>query len=311
MAVSRDFANAATDAYAACAQYLLQVSVHGATTLHLHEQVIGCVARRQLTPDMLRETLMQVVQRRGAESVAETTALAAQLVAALAASRYLPAGEAAPPAFDPADPIAWFRRLGAYMAERNASALADYQAQLLRLAAGDIKPAELRKTMSAFYKAQTAEELGRLACLWFELLRGIDDLQAAGAHDYLRAVLAQVRPRGFDGDVLDLTGPLGETTSAVMVLENTRDERTAIRCTSGDVRRADGVGPAFTPAITIVPTELSLERDAEAAVQFSLRLDAAVYEAGAPYIGLLQIDRDGESRVDVPLRITASARDRR
>jgi hypothetical protein len=37
-----------------------------------------------------------------------------------------------------------------------------------------------------------------------------------------------------------------------------------------------------------------------------MRLDTAIYEPGADYIGAVHIIRHGEPRLDVPLRIRAS-----
>jgi len=312
MAESRDFANAAAESSMAYAHYLLRGSVQSTRTLHLVEQVLGCVARGQLAPETLRETLTQVLQNRGAESTAKAAELSARFFAGLAASAaYLPADAAAPPEYDPGDPIGWFRKLGVYAAERNTRAVQDYQSLLARGAAGEMKPNELRQTMAAFYNRGVAEQLSHVARLWFELLGGLEDLSAHFAEEYLQAVLATVQPVGFDFDVLDLAAPLGQITSTVMYIENTRDERAVIRCAVSDVRRADGVGSAFMPDVTVAPAELLLDRDAEAEVRLWLRLDEAVYEADVPYIGALHILREGESRLDVPLRIIASAKELR
>lgn len=310
MAESYDFASAAAESSMAYTHYLLRASVHSARTLHLFEQVLGCLARRQLAPETLRETLTQVLQNRGAESTARAAELSARFFTGLAANAaYLPADAAAAPELDPLDPAGWFRKLGAYAVERNTRAVQEYQALLARLAAGEMKPNEIRQPMAAFYKSGVAGQLGQVARLWFELLGGLEDLSGQVAEEYLQAALAQAQPLGFDSGVLDLAAPLGQTASTVMHIENTRDERAAVRCAAGDVRRADGVGAAFLPDVAVDPAELLLDRGAEAPVRLSLRLDEAVYEAGVPYIGALHILREGEPRLDVPLRITASARE--
>jgi hypothetical protein len=307
---SRDFANAAAESSTAYAHYLLRASIQSARTLHLAEQVLGCVARRQLAPEALRETLTRLLRNRGAESTAKAAGLIARFFGGLAASAaHLPVDAAPPPVFDPADPIGWFRKLGAYAVERNTRAVQDYQSLIARLAAGEMKPNELRQTMSEFYNRGIAEQLGQVARLWFELLGGLEDLSAHFAEEYLQAVLANAQPVGFDSDVLDLAAPLGQITSTVIYIENTREERSAVRCAVGEVRRADGVGSAFLPDVTVAPAELLLDRDGEAAVRLSLRLDETVYEADVSYIGALHILRDGESRLDVPLRITASEKE--
>jgi hypothetical protein len=310
MAESGDFANAAAEASTAYAHYLLRASIRSTRTLLLAEQVLGCVARRQLAPETLRGTLTRLLEDRSAESTAKAAELIARFFGGLATSAAsLPADPAAPPEFDPVDPIGWFHELGKYAAERNTRAVQDYQSLLARCAAGEMKPNELRQTMAAFYKRGVAEQLGHVARLWFELLGGLEGLSAHFAEEYFQAVLASAQPLGFDSGVLDLAAPLGQITSTVMYLENKRQERSVIRCAVSEVRRADGVGSVFMPAVTVAPAELLLDRDAEAAVRLSLRLDEKIYEADVPYIGALHILRDGDSRLDVPLRITASAKE--
>ncbi len=274
MAESRDFADAGAESSTAYAHYLLRASIQSARTLLLVEQVLGCVARRQLAPETLRGTLTRLLEDRGAESTAKAAELIAQFLGGLATSV----------ASLPADLLA-------------------------RFAAGEMKPNELRQTMAAFYNRGVAEQLGHVARLWFELLGGLEGLSADFAEEYLQAVLASAQPRGFDSGVLDLAAPLGQITSTVMYLESSRQERSVIRCAVSEVRRADGVGSVFMPDVTVTPAELLLDRDAEAAVRLSLRLDEMVYEADVPYIGALHILRDGDSRLDVPLRITASAKE--
>lgn len=307
MAGSRDVAEGAAEISTAFLHYLLHASFQSASTLRLYEQVLGCVARRQLAPETLREMLTQALHNRGADSAAKAAELGAQFFAGLATSAaWPPVDAAAPHEFDAADPTGWFRRLGTDAMERATRAVQEYQSLLARLAAGAMTPNEVRTTRVAFYDRGVAERLGHVARLWFELLGGLEDLQGRFAEEYLRSALAKARPVGF-GDVLELAAPLGQTVSTVMHLENTRDGRASIRCAVGAVRRADGVGPAFVPDVTISPAQLLLDGEAEAAVQLSLHLDEAVFEADAPYIGTLHFLRDGEAHLDMPLWITASA----
>ena len=105
---------------------------------------------------------------------------------------------------------------------------------------------------------------------------------------------------------LKLTAPLGETASASMSLSNTQNDRAVIRCTPADVRRADGVGPAFVPKITLTPEALELGPGEEGSLRLSLRLDEAEYDADALYVGAVYITGHQESRIEVPLRITAT-----
>lgn len=295
---SGDLTNAAAESITAYAHYFLRSSARSARMLHLYEQVLGCVARRQLAPEVLRDTLTKILQDRGAESAARAARLSARFFAGLATgATWLPGEAGTPPAFDPLDPIGWWQKLGAYVADRNARAVRDYHS---RLAAG-----ETGTTMAR----QIPEQLGQIASLGFELLGGLEELSAEIAEDYFQAVLARVKPIGFDGDVLDLAAGPGQVASTVMYVENTRDEPVVIHGSVGEVRRADGVGPAFPPDVALSPAALRIAPHAEAELRLSLRLDETIYEAGAPYLGALRILRGGEPYLDVPLRITADARE--
>ena len=65
--------------------------------------------------------------------------------------------------------------------------------------------------------------------------------------------------------VVQLSSPIGASASAIVSLENTRSERAVIRCMVTDVRRADGVGPAFVPDVVFDPDSLMLDPDRKAA----------------------------------------------
>src|SRR3954454_1366543 len=244
MAETHDLASPAAAASTAIAHYLLGASVRSARTLHLFEQVVGCVARQQLDPDALRDMLTRTLEASGAAFATKAAESKARFLASLSTSTWLPADDAAPPAFEPADPIGWFGKLGAYAAERNARAtLPD------------------RQSMGTFLKNKVPEHLGQVARGWFELLGELEELRAGFMEEYLQAVLAKVRPIGFHAGVLDLAASLGQISSAELHLENERDERVSIRCAASDVRRADGIGPAFRPDISVSPLELLLEAD--------------------------------------------------
>ncbi|HEX6051098.1 MAG TPA: hypothetical protein VFZ21_17580, partial [Gemmatimonadaceae bacterium] len=149
-----------------------------------------------------------------------------------------------------------------------------------------------------------AEELRRVSRIWFEYLGDLDEERARFADQYLMDVLRTVNPVGFHGDVVELEGAVNTMVSTVVTVDNTLDEPAVIRCGVSEIRRADGVGPAFQPALVIAPEAVVLERDTEGHVELSLRLDDAIYDPGVAYIGALRLVRDGAPRLDVPLRIT-------
>ena len=257
---------------------MLRAAGQSARTLQLSDLLLGCVARGQLAPAAIRDSMARFLQERGPASTARTAELSARFFAGLL---QLPDAEA-PPELNPANAADWFGRLHEY-------ALRQYAA---------------RDWSAVDDPSRAPEQLLRAARLCLELLAGLTELRTGLAEESLRGALAMVSPWAGQS-VLDLAAPLGETTMASLSLANTRQERAVIRCAVTDVRRADGVGPAFVPDIRIVPDGFLLEPDQEATVRLSLRLDPALYDHDAPYIGALQVTRHGEPHFEVRLRITA------
>jgi hypothetical protein len=106
--------------------------------------------------------------------------------------------------------------------------------------------------------------------------------------------------------VLNLLAPLGGTASASLSLANTQEERSLIRCTVTTIRRADGVGPAFAPKVTITPEALELGPGEEGSLRLSVQLEEGAYTPDALYIGAVHLMGHGEPRLEVPLQITAT-----
>ena len=273
MADSRVFSNAADDTAAAFAHYALRSA--GATThaLHLYEQVIECVGRRQISPDALSESLARFAQTHSA-TVGTNVSTAAERFASELASTLVPVADI----------------------EKHFAQLASF--------AEEGVPRDHRRTAAKQMNRSVANQLTRAAAAWFEFLGALDEERGRLAERYLLSVVRTVNPIGFDTDVVELTGPLSTTISTVVTLENTRSERASIHCAVSDVRRADGVGPAFVPDLVLAPDAVILERDHEVGVRLSLWLDDTIYDARSQYVGTLQISRDDASRLDVPLRIT-------
>jgi hypothetical protein len=143
--------------------------------------------------------------------------------------------------------------------------------------------------------------------LYFDLLNGLTDVRVRYEEEYLKGVLATANRLDQDTSfVLNLSAPLGSTVTAALALANSREERAHIRCTVTDVRRADGVGPAFHPQITITPAELDLEPGEEASLRLSLQLTAADYDPEALYVGAVRVIAQDELHLEVPLHITAT-----
>jgi hypothetical protein len=314
MAEPREFSIAAEETSVAFAEYLLRTAVASAGALHRYEQLIGCVARRQASPATLEESLARFAELHAGESAARVSAATARLIAGLASSTFLPlaaADDSEPPTSTDtsgtsgtsgtSDALA---RLADRVGDRNRRAVDAYYAQLAAVATGETTPDAFRRLTRKDTSHTFAQELSRASRIWFDYLGDLDEERARFADQYLMSVLRTVNPVGFDGDVVELAGPVNTMVSTVVTVDNSRDEPAVIRCEASEVRRADGVGPAFEPALVVAPEDVVLERDAEGSVELSLWLDDAIYDPGVAYIGALRLVRDGAPRLDVALRIT-------
>ena len=282
MADSRAFSGAAEETAMAYARSLLRTSVASAHALHLNDQLISCVARRQVSPESLRRSLTRFAHARGSD-LADANARAAQsFVSGLAASVFLPRADD----------------------ETLSGAIETYFARLAALARGEITPNELRRGAANRLNVAIADELSRASNAWFDFLGALDEQRGRFAEEYLMTVLRSVDPVGFHGDVVEIAGPLNTTAATVVTLDGGEMERAVVRCAVSDVRRADGVGPAFIPQLVLAPEEIVLGRERDAQLSLSLWLDETIYDRETPYVGALHLTRDGAPRLEIPLRIT-------
>lgn len=282
MADSRAFAGAAEETAMACARSLLRTSVASAHALHLNDQLIACVARQQVSPESFQRSLARFTLARGAALATETSRAAEDFIAGLAASAFLPLGDDETP----------------------NRAVESYFERLAAVARGEATPNDLRRSTSSRLNAAVADELSRAANTWFDFLGTLDEQRGRFAEEYLMTVLRSVDPLGFHGDVVEIAGPVNTTVETVVTFDADAIERAVVRCAVSDVRRADGVGPAFTPQLVLTPDEIVLERAHDAALSLSLWLDDAIYDRGSPYVGALHVTRDDAPRLEIPLRIT-------
>jgi hypothetical protein len=302
------------------AQYLMRAASQSAKTAELYQKVMDCVARGALAPTVFQDMLPGFAQARGAAYAARLAEVSTQFFSGMVQidtayshelmEQVLPgfsAPSVPPPQFDAVDPMTWYQQMSEYAGQLSAAAVTAYQSLLERVVAGELAPNRLQEASSDYMERRMPEHLRRLSGLYFDLLNGLNDLRAGYEEALLGAVLASAKePDHETFAALNLIGPLGGSTSASLQLANTRGVPAFIRCSVTDVRRADGVGPAFTPKIIIAPEVLELRPGEEASVVVSLRLDEAAYEADVLYVGAVHIARRGEPRVEVPLRITAT-----
>jgi len=289
-----------TDWSAAYAHYLLRAAQQTARTQSLSYLVLQRVSRGELSPATLRDALTAFAERRGGDYGTRVANASARFFSGLVQIA-VGARTPPPPPYDPADPYGWYQRLTAYAADVQQRSLDAYREQLERAARGDGSA-----SVAEEYTRRAHEQVEALGRLYFELLETIGAIGAAGEEEFLRNVLANA-PADRDAPVVELTAPLGASASAVVSLENTRTDPAVIRCLVTDVRRADGIGPSFVPKIVVDPDGLMLDPEQEGSVRLSLTLDAAIYTAGADYVGAVQVLRHGEPRLDLPLHIRAAA----
>ena len=149
----------------------------------------------------------------------------------------------------------------------------------------------------------TPELFARITRLYFELLTRFTDLQTTQIEGCLQALLdaADAGP-----GALALSASLGDTAATSLIVENSGSEPLLVSCLATTVRRADGVGPAFVPAIALTPLEDTVGPGEELRVRTSLSLDPGVYEPDVLYIGALRLMRQQSLYLEVPLHITAT-----
>ncbi len=301
------------------AQYLLRAAGQSAKTTDLYQKIMDGVARGELPSTVFRDRLPTFAQARGAAYAARLTEINTQFFSRLVQFNtpywhdlmelVTPGASVpplAPPVFDASDPIRWYQQLTEYAGQLNAAALRAYQSLFERVAAGEVAPSRIQAASSDFLTSRLPEHLRRLSGLYFDLLNGFNDLRAGYEAEFLSGVLATAQPADQEMPIaLNLVGPLGGAASASLSLTNTQAQPAIIRCSVTDVRRADGVGPAFAPNITVAPAALSLRPGEEASLVLSLQLDEGDYAPDVLYVGAVHIARRGEPRLEVPLRITA------
>jgi len=304
---------------AAYTDYLKRAAGQSAETIDLYQKVTDRVVSGELAPTATQDLLSSFVQSRGSvyadelarlnmrffgEMVRIGSAYAHELGRAIVPDAPPPPQ---PPTFDPADPAGWFHALRDYSEDLSASIAGGYQALVDRAAAGEVGASQVQDAAAGYLQHRLPQYLGELGSLWFELLNALTDLRVRSEREFLSGVLERTDGDNGDGAFeLTLTAPLGGTATATVSISNTRGEAARIRCDLTDVRREDGVGPAFVPTMTVEPEDIELAPGDEATFVVTAQLVEGEYEPGVVYVGSLRITGHGDPRLEVPLRITAT-----
>jgi hypothetical protein len=313
-----DSTAAAGEWFAAYTAYLKRAADQSSETIALYQEVTDRVVRGDLAPTATQDMLNSFVQARGtvySEQVGElllrfftemvristtfANELGQEVLPGAAAAAHIPRLS-----FDTGDPAAWFAQLNEFAQRLGASIGAVYQSLIDRAAAGDLERGKLEDATAGYMQRRLPKLLAELSTLYFGLLNGLTDLRIRAEREYLRGVLeSSGATNGAAPFELSLRAPLGETATASVSIENTREDTARIRCLVRDIRRADGVGPALAPDLNFEQDELTLAPGEQATLGIRLALEPGKFEAGVRYVGTLEITGHGDPRLEVPLRI--------
>jgi hypothetical protein len=315
-----EFAGQPADSSKAYLEYLTRFTAQSARVLNLYQQILESVSHGHLAPTVFQDQYLRFTQAHWPEYATKLAQLNGRFLSELIqiGTLYRPEQmdfasvssdepDLRPPQFNAADAATWFQQLADYAGQLNARALKAYRAQLDRVAAGETTPSEVQETTSKYLSNRLPDYLQHVGQLYLDLVSGLNDLRAEYEEKYFLGMLATAgRQDESQLLVLNLSAALGESTSASLEVENSTEKQTTIQCSITDVRRTDGVGPAFAPRITITPETFDLTPGESGTLRISVQLDESDYDVGALYSGTLFITGQAELPVEVLLRITAT-----
>jgi hypothetical protein len=202
------------------------------------------------------------------------------------------------PEADPADWATWLSQLiDAAERERSAQRRA-LQSAMEQAAhaeqAGDAAPSSERRP--------NPSTVTQLAALCFDVLAGLDGVNADLGLRYLRTVIPDDR-----SDTVELTGALGESVECGFIVSNDQPHPATVRCDVTEVRREDGIGPAFESSAVITPADLQLPPEGSARISCSIPL-TELFVPGATYVGELRVLVDAHEVLRIPIHIRATER---
>jgi hypothetical protein len=282
---------------------------------------MDCVARGELPPTVFQAMAPAFIQAQGPAYSRQLSELSLRFFGGLVALNQsaarallnltLPTADPVPPFPSPGpdstDPIRWYQQLIEYAGQVGTQTSTAFQALLERVAAGEVLPAEVQAASSEYLAQRLPEQLNQLGGLGFDLLNGLNDQRAGYEEAFLSAVLATAKKPGQEAPpALNLVAPLGGTSSTSLVLSNTRNAPAMIHCSVTDLRRADGVGRAFMPKLVVVPNGLLVPPGGQGTLVLSLQLNEHDFTPNVLYVGAVHIEREGEPRLELPLRVTAT-----
>ena len=303
------------------AEYLAASSRRASRNAELTRQLMRRLARGEVSPTVVETAHLAFLSgtaSRTADELADATVQflaglvsaedrqAWELVDAVAPGLAPPPDEAAP-GFGPGAWTGWLQQLTDHAAQRRNIRVQTLRSLLDRVAAGEIDPGQVQPAAAEAVAAGRAPAaIGAVVELYFTLLDRLDAIHAEYTTGYLENVLGLVGGPTPAGETLHLVAPLGGTASVRFAVVNSGAEDTPVRSVLTDVRRADGVGPAFDLDATVTPDSFVLRTGSEDVLTLSVRLWAHQFTVGPEYEGNLRVLGPAGSLVELPLRLRAA-----
>lgn len=298
-------------------QYLARSAAISARSMNLYQLALEHVAQGKLPPTIFQDHFPAFAVAHAAEFTNRFAEVGSRFMGNLVrlgssfpqqagASDSAEAEAETPPEFDPSNPSRWYEQVAEYAGKLNARAVQAYRSQLDRVAAGQTTPSEVQQQTAEQMAERLPNYMQGMTQIYFNLLNELNEVRAAYEETYFRGLLVTAKSDHSDPAVtLTLSGPAGSTSTVSLAVTNTTEQRAQIAHQVSDVRRADGVGPGFVPAVAFAPEKLELDPNEEGTLTISLTLDAQQYEADRLYSGALLLAGGSEVPLRMDLRILA------
>jgi hypothetical protein len=297
-------------------EYVERTAESARTTRDVYDGLLGRVAAGELDPKSLDRGLNHFLQSRGPEYASAIFELSVRFLAGVVDAGQRATCECvqeiapeavemplvAPPAFAAEAREEWLPQLLDFAARVRAAQTTTLRALIDRSGGGDLDGDTVERAGGGSGADDVPDGIARLADLYFDLLSGLDEANADFGIDYLRTVERHhLRP-----DAIDLDGAAGTPVDVRFVVSNHEPVATAVQCSMTDVRREDGVGPAFEPTVVITPEAFDLAPHADAEVACSILLSDA-FHPDATYVGDLRVTTGSEALLRIPVRLRVTA----
>jgi hypothetical protein len=283
-------------------------------TREIYERLLSRVASGELDPRALDRGLISFLQLNGPDYADRIADLSVRFLAGLVYEGSRDSAELfdemapgalqttlEPPGLDSADWADWVPGLIAYAERARAAQTNALRVVMDRVASGELDPEFVERTIVERSRHQVSESVTRIAELYVEMLTGLDEANATFGMDYLRSIARrEQRPHS-----IELSGGFGESVRVRLLVANDEAVTSTMRCAITDVRREDGVSPAFQPEVTITPDRFELAPDAEVQVACSLLVTDA-FAPDVTYVGELRVFTDTATVLEIPLRVRAT-----